>query len=272
MPAFRDESPKPGDSANSYSAKSLLDLYRRFAEIEQMNVVAPLQLAKGPTGRKLGLNLTTPIIAKLSGSSSPYSFTQQVMQGGSWTDGPITGTGNAYEVNSASGLGGKLVRMQPGFAGQDWRFRFFRTGTGAGTDINTPGCACSTTPATITMTVTNPSLNNQIFNSCTIQNGPTPSSLLPVVLTANSWLSTTTFSDPILGVPFYYFLTCTIGKYVLTRVYVSSPFGSPFRDSIRYQWVPGFPGNTCGSHGTWAMTNGSIFVGGDPRTTVVLTS
>jgi hypothetical protein len=140
-------------------------------------------------------------------------------------------------------------------------------GKGQSVSISIPGCPCSQSPATITMTSSKPSSNNQIFQSAVLQYGPTPSALLPVVLTSSSYLSTATFSDPILNVPFFYFLTCTINSYVLTRVYPSSPFGSPFRDSVRYKWVPGFPGNTCAP---FLMTNGQIFLGGDPSCVVTL--
>ena len=210
--------------------------------------------------------------AKLSGSSSPYSFQEvigsEVMGTILWTvrtDG-AEGTGDAYELNGVSGLDAQVAYLERNDAFEGWSFEYPRKGTGGGT-ITVPGCPCTSSPVTIHMTVTNPTLNNHIFNSCTLQYGPTPSSLLPVVLLANSYLSTATFFDPILGVSFYYFLTCTINSYVLTRVYPSSPFGSPFRDSVRYKWVPGFPGNTCTP---FSMTSGQIFLGGDPRTTVTI--
>jgi hypothetical protein len=142
-----------------------------------------------------------------------------------------------------------------------------RWGTGGSIIIIVPGCPCASQPATITMTSSKPLSNNQIFQNATLQYGPTPGPLLPVVLTSSSYLSTTSFPDPILSVPFYYFLTCSLGAYVLTRVYVTSPFGSPFRDSIRYKWIPGFPGNTCSP---FLMTNGQIFAGGDASCIVTL--
>lgn len=123
-----------------------------------------------------------------------------------------------------------------------------------------PGCPCSSSPINLTLTSSKPSSNNGIFQNASIHYGPTPSSVLAVVFTSNSYLSTTLFFDTILASYFYYFLTCSINKYLLTRVYPSSPFGSPFRDSVRYSWTPGFPGNTCSP---FSMTNGQIFSGGD---------
>jgi hypothetical protein len=167
-----------------------------------------------------------------------------------------------------------VIGPKPAVAGDYLLCRFVgnrwvadRMGKGQAVGVIIPGCPCAQSPATITMTSSEPSSNNRIFQSATLQYGPTPSSLLPVVLTPSSYLSTSSFPDPILNVPFYYFLTCSLGAYVLTRVYATSPFGSPFRDSIRYKWVPGFPGNTCTP---FLMTNGQIFAGGDASCVVTL--
>lgn len=124
MPPLRDKSPKPGASSKSYGASELIELYRKAAEAQSLTVSAPLEMSSGPSGRTLSLNRRQAIWGKISGGFSPYSFTQQVRQGGAWVDGPITGATNAYEVNNATITGTQIVRLQPGFAGEDWRFRF----------------------------------------------------------------------------------------------------------------------------------------------------
>jgi len=35
------------------------------------------------------------------------------------------------------------------------------------------------------------------------------------------------------------------GYYMMSRLYLSSVFGSPYRDTTRYTWAIGFPGNHC---------------------------
>jgi hypothetical protein len=76
----------------------------------------------------------------LSGSSSPYTFTQ-ILDG---SFGPRAGT--AYEVNGIAGLGGKTARLYPDRRGA-WRFQWvaFPGGTGScGT--------CSGVPSTLSGT------------------------------------------------------------------------------------------------------------------------
>jgi hypothetical protein len=167
-----------------------------------------------------------------------------------------------------------VIGPQPAIAGEFLICRFLgnrwaadRMGNGQGQVVIVPGCPCSQSPVTISMHSSEPASNNQMFQSATLQYGPTPSNLLPVVLQTSSYLSTSSFPDPILGAPFYYLLNCYVGAYVLTRVYVTSPFGSPYRDAIRYSWVPGFSGNTCSP---FLMTNGQIYRGGDPTCVVTL--
>lgn len=215
------------------------------------------------------------IRARLIGSSSPYSFRE--VHGASvspatgivWADvtGGYSGTNNATEVNAQAGLDGKIAELDWTDDEGQYRFVYPRKGKAADICCIIPGCPCALSPRHIQMTSSKPLSNNQIFQSALLEYGPTPSALLPVVLVPNSYLSTTSFFDPILSVPFFYFFTCSIGAYVLTRVYVASPFGSPFRDSIRYKWVPGFPGNTCTP---FIMVIGQIFAGGDASCVVTL--
>ena len=135
------------------------------------------------------------------------------------------------------------------------------------TGVLIPGCPCTLSPTTLYMTSSKPQSNNGIFQSAVFQYGPTPSSLLPVVLATNSYLSTSSFLDPVLNCQFWYYLTCYLGAYVLTRVYVQSPLGSPFRDRIRYTWFVGLPGNTCSP---FLLSVGSIFSGGDATCVVTI--
>jgi hypothetical protein len=189
-----------------------------------------------------------------------------------WTTVPggISGS-TAVELNGVSGLDALVVFLESRdvLDGGSYIFEYPRRGSsGGGTNSGIPGCTCSPMPNTINMVSSKPASNNGIFQSATLQFGPTPGPLLPVVSAANSYLSTTTFFDTVLAVSFYYFLTCVTGQYVLTRVYETSPFGSPFRDSVRYKWTPGFPGNSCGP--PFTMTNGQIFLGGDSSCIVTL--
>lgn len=81
-----------------------------------------------------------PITAKLSGTTSPYSWTSQVNSTlGSMVSGPRTGTTNAYEVNGRSGLNNKVVRLYP-----DGRGKY---------NFQAKSCCTSSPPCTGTVTV-----------------------------------------------------------------------------------------------------------------------
>lgn len=106
--------------------------------------VAPnsgLLLETGPFGHSLSLSLPTEIWAKLSGTSSPYSWTQQMPDAsGVWsTFGAAAGTNNAYEINGKSGLNGKIVQLAKTSAG-DWRFNYIGVGNPLQT-FQVKGCA-----------------------------------------------------------------------------------------------------------------------------------
>jgi hypothetical protein len=134
-------------------------------------------------------------------------------------------------------------------------------GTGGGIVGTIPFCFCSPIPGTLTMTSSDPGCNYQMFQSCTIQYGPTPTAFEPLNLGANTFLSTQGFPDPVAGgALFYYYLTCQYNQFVLTRVYPVSPYGSPFRDGLLYSWLLGGYGNTCDP---FHLDNGSAFLGSD---------
>jgi hypothetical protein len=139
-------------------------------------------------------------------------------------------------------------------------------GGGGGGTVSTPGCACASSPVTITQTSSEPASNNRMFQDASIVYGPTPPALLPVVLQPSSYISTASFPDPIVGSSFYYYFTCYFGGYALSRVYPTSVLGNPYRDAIRYSWIPGFPGNTCTP---FLLASGEIYSGGDRTCNVV---
>lgn len=75
---------------------------------------AGLELSQGQHGTILSTRESDPFIATLSGSSSPYSWTKYVpTAAGTLTATSLTGTTNAYEINSRASLGGQTVRLYP---------------------------------------------------------------------------------------------------------------------------------------------------------------
>src|SRR4051812_8974795 len=108
-------------------------------ERSRLTVGGGLEMAHGPTGRFLSLPGDPCLYATLSGSSSPYSWTQALPRsGGTTVAGSKAGTSNAYEVNSTASLGSKIVKICPGYPG-DWRF-YYRTRSGGGGGISCQNC------------------------------------------------------------------------------------------------------------------------------------
>ena len=111
------------------------------------------------------------------------------------------------------------------------------------------------------MTSADPSCNYNMFQSCTIQYGPTPPDFLPTGIGDFAFLSTQGFPDPIAdGAIFYYYLTCQSNLFSLSRIYQDSPYGSPYRDGVLYSWTIGGAGNTCAP---FHLDNGQAFPGSD---------
>ena len=133
--------------------------------------------------------------------------------------------------------------------------------------VHIDGCPCSESCVTLYMVSSNPNSNNHILQSATLVYGPTPAGLLPLAIAASSYLSTTSFTDFSTGDQFYYYLSCYIGYYVLSRVYITSLYGSPYRDATRYRWPIGYLGNSCVP---FALMNGTVFSGGDPSCVVTI--
>ena len=134
------------------------------------------------------------------------------------------------------------------------------SGQGPGTgNIPYPGCACSV-PPTLTMTSANSTCNFNMFQSCTIAYGPPPPGFSNMALGPKVWMSTKSFLDPIANSLFYYYLGCNYNQFYLTRLYATSPYGSPYRDATLYTWLVGSYGNTCVP---FKLDNGSPFQGSD---------
>jgi len=116
-------------------------------------------------------------------------------------------------------------------------------GTGGPSDLVTlPNCYCPV-PKTLRMTSFDQTCNYSMFQSCTLQYGPPPAIFASLNITGDTFLSTTLFHDPISNADFYYHLYCNNNQFLLTRLYPSSPYGSPFRDGTLYNWLTG--GGNC---------------------------
>jgi hypothetical protein len=189
--------------------------------------------------------------------------------------GPETegGPGGIYPADSArvpvlllgpslAATGDNLVCR---FVDNRWVAERFSVTTPGGSIGTIPYCFCSPMPASLTMTSADESCNGGMFQSCSIQYGPTPEVFLPLGLAANTYMSTESFPDPIEGgARFYYLLLCLYDHFELTRVYPSSPFsvppGNPARDGVLYSWNIGGYLNTCSP---FHLDFGTPFLGSD---------
>ncbi len=242
----------------------------------RMTGSAGIGVREGRSGRSLVLTLPETAHVKLTTTANGDGGygAKEVLAGplGTWIDAgrtmPQSGD-PCYERNHNVSLpaGSRVYLARRAATTGEWIFAHRAPG-GVGTPVtgSLPGCICAAPPATLTMTVS--SCTDGRFNNCTIQWGPTPSSLGPLNLGANSYLSTTTFEDPQTGDEFHYFLSCFASNIRLSRVFPTSVFGSPFLDSIIYFWSIGLPGNTCTP---FSLTNGTVFAGGDPACVVEIT-
>lgn len=124
---------KVGDPVTAEAWNAVAEKLRPFTRISTSQGCG-LTCATGPHGTNLALTMPQDIYARLSGSSSPYSWTN-VMQaaGGTTVDrtaGLTGGTTNCYELNGKSGLAGKVVPITWTSAG-DWRFAYIGYGCSA---------------------------------------------------------------------------------------------------------------------------------------------
>ena len=130
------------------------------------------------------------------------------------------------------------------------------------------GCSCNSLPHLLHMSSSNPSSNNGMFQNCALQYGATPSQYAGLPIGAQSFLSTTSFTDQFNN-SFRYYFYCQRNQFFLTRVYVNSIFGSPYEDTVRYTWTTGTSGNSCSP---FLLSNGRIYAGGDTSCVVTISA
>jgi len=131
-----------------------------------------LHSASGASGSMMRLALPRrPIMALLSGSSSPYSWTQKVCTAaGTLATGPLSGT-NAYETNSTASLGGNTVRLFPDGMGGWWFTSKCCTASCTGTrtinvkcgGVNLAGATVTITQGATSYTLTTDASGNAVF-------------------------------------------------------------------------------------------------------------
>lgn len=148
---------KAGDTITEGLLNRIVDQFERFAKLSTSSPC--ILLTDGPYGKLIDLDLPQPTYALLSGSSSPYSWTE-VRDGpsGTW-DAMTTGdSGTAYEVNSKAGLDGKVVPITWTAAG-DWRFAWIGYGPPPPCEagricvtVQQSGCAFDLEGITVTVT------------------------------------------------------------------------------------------------------------------------
>lgn len=285
---------KPGDDpARSLSAA---EYNRRNAEIEELarlSVAAAsgegsaggsfgLQVFYTPAGRSLGTTSSRGFYARLAngpaGNSNPYGFAEVIPDGqGGWVTVPggMVGKGqsatdssdlSAYEVNGVKNLAGRVIHIRPGAPG-DYRGQWVAKATSGGTTppptVTPPNCFCAV-PISLQMHSDYPECNYQMFQSCGIAYGPPPADLQDAGYTANAFVSTSTFVDPVSGADFYYYFYCRLNQFFLTRIFPHFPDGTPdgsaYRDGTLYSWIVGGAGNQCSP---FQLTNGKPFPGSD---------
>jgi hypothetical protein len=135
--------------------------------------------------------------------------------------------------------------------------------------VTIPGCSCSQVPVTLQMSSSGPCYSGD-FQACTLEWGPTPPQFLALGLGTNCFLSTQDFQDPTQTPPFglfRYTFGCTANFFSLSRVYEPNIYGSAYHDAISYTWAIGVTGNSCSP---FLLSNGTIYVGGNPSCLVVI--
>lgn len=109
---------------------AILDEIERLGRLTTVSG-SSLTVDDDETGRRIAstaVGSDPGFAALLSGTTSPYSFTEQdAVAGGTWTTttGGRTGTTNAYELNGLGGLGGKVAWIWPDPLGS-YRFKWWR--------------------------------------------------------------------------------------------------------------------------------------------------
>ena len=129
-----------------------------------------------------------------------------------------------------------------------------------------PSCFCMVPPS-LQMISASPDCNYQMFQSCTLRYGPPPPAMVEFGYTGNVFTSSTCH-DPLTNSDFFYYFWCQYNQFFLTRIFPTSPFGSPYRDGILYTWIVGGYGNTCDP---FQLEQGSPFPGSDLTCSVSIT-
>jgi len=129
-----------------------------------------------------------------------------------------------------------------------------------------PGSFCPV-PTILAMTSLDPNCNYGMFQSCTLTYRQPPAAFAPLSITGPLFLSTAEFFDPIANSYFYYHLFGQYNQFSLTRLYPTSPYGSPFRDGTLFTWLVGGYGNNCNP---FYLHNGSSFPGSDATCQVLI--
>lgn len=133
-----------------------------------------------------------------------------------------------------------------------------------GTGVLLPSCFCAV-PSSLQMTSAAPQCNYNMFQSCTIRYGPPPAAMVALNFSANVFTSSASFLDPVSQAKFFYYFWCQYNQFFLTRIFPTSPFGSPYRDAILYTWVVGGYGNTCQP---FLLASGTPYPGSDESCSV----
>lgn len=134
--------------------------------------------------------------------------------------------------------------------------------TTADDGVTLPGCACTSTPRTVTLSNNGtPDAAIPLIYPCTLQWQTTPAGLLPLSVGTECFLSTVTFPDPVTGDEYWYHLSCSLAYYQLTRVYAVSLYGSPYRELLRLRWHIGVAGTSCSP---LYCVNSEIYPGANP--------
>lgn len=125
----------------------------RLEKADGLTVQAPLEMKSSEDGRIIRLVQAKPIVARLTSGTSPYSWQEVVYQsGGSYADGPRSGSSNAYEANGKTASSGYRTTLYPGYAG-DWRFQMLKRASAcAGTvTVNVKCNSTNISGATVTI-------------------------------------------------------------------------------------------------------------------------
>jgi hypothetical protein len=115
---------KAGEEITEGFLNAIAERLEMFANLQSGSPY--IRLLDSPYGKSIALAMPQRTFGLLSGSSSPYSFTEvRDGRGGTWVSMPNgdSGTSNCYEVNSVPNLGGKVVELHWSSVG-DWRFQY----------------------------------------------------------------------------------------------------------------------------------------------------